>query len=101
MSLGEGLFALERTARAILPDSAHFDYDGDSLEFVESSSAAYFTFALALLIVFLVLAAQFESFVHPVVIMLTVPLAVSGALRGALRGERRRRSLGSGRRAAR
>lgn len=82
VSLGEGLDALERVAREVLPDRAHFDYDGDSLEFVESSSAAYFTFALALLIVFLVLAAQFESFVHPVVIMLTVPLAVSGALAG-------------------
>jgi multidrug efflux pump len=82
VSLGEGLSALERVARETLPSSAHFDYDGDSLEFVESSSAAYFTFALALLIVFLVLAAQFESFVHPVVIMLTVPLAVSGALAG-------------------
>lgn len=82
VSLGEGLAALERVARDTLPDSAHFDYDGDSLEFVESSSAAYFTFALALLIVFLVLAAQFESFVHPVVIMLTVPIAVSGALAG-------------------
>ncbi|MBW2501041.1 MAG: efflux RND transporter permease subunit, partial [Deltaproteobacteria bacterium] len=82
VSLGEGLFALERLARETLPEDAHFDYDGDSLEFVESSSAAYFTFALALLIVFLVLAAQFESFVHPAVIMLTVPLAVSGALAG-------------------
>jgi multidrug efflux pump len=81
-SLGEGLAALEEVARAVLPDSAHFDYDGDSLEFVESSNAAYFTFGLALLIVFLVLAAQFESFVHPIVIMLSVPLAVSGALAG-------------------
>jgi len=81
-SLGEGLAALENLARSILPTTAHFDYDGDSLEFVESSGAAYFTFALALLIVFLVLAAQFESFVHPVVIMLTVPLAVSGGLAG-------------------
>jgi multidrug efflux pump len=82
VSLGEGLAALEGVAREVLPDTAHFDYDGDSLEFVESSSAAYFTFGLALLIVFLVLAAQFESFVHPIVIMLSVPLAVSGALAG-------------------
>ena len=82
VSLGEGLSALEDLARKVLPESAHFDYDGDSLEFVESSGAAYFTFVLALLIVFLVLAAQFESFVHPMVIMLTVPLAVSGGLAG-------------------
>lgn len=81
-SLGDGLFALEELARRILPEDAHFDYDGESLDFVESSSAAYYTFGLALLIVFLVLAAQFESFVHPIVIMLTVPLAVSGALAG-------------------
>ncbi|MCA9502232.1 MAG: efflux RND transporter permease subunit [Spirochaetaceae bacterium] len=82
VSLGDGLHDLETMARQILPEDAHFDYDGDSLEFVESSSAAYFTFLLALLIVFLVLAAQFESFVHPAVIMLTVPLAVAGALAG-------------------
>ncbi|MBK7951502.1 MAG: efflux RND transporter permease subunit [Deltaproteobacteria bacterium] len=82
VSLGEGLGALEDLARGLLPETAHFDYDGDSLEFVESSGAAYFTFVLALLIVFLVLAAQFESFVHPMVIMLTVPLAVSGGLAG-------------------
>ncbi len=82
VSLGDGLFALEDLARRILPEGAHFDYDGESLDFVESSSAAYYTFGLALLIVFLVLAAQFESFVHPIVIMMTVPLAVSGALAG-------------------
>ena len=60
------------------------DFIEISLEFRESSLAAYFTFGLALLVVFLVLAAQFESFVHPLVIMLTVPLAIAGALIGLL-----------------
>jgi multidrug efflux pump len=81
-SLGPALDALERLVRSTLPESVHLDYKGTSLEFRASSSAAYFTFALALLIVFLVLSAQFESFVHPLVIMLTVPLAVVGALCG-------------------
>jgi multidrug efflux pump len=94
VSLGDGLFALEELARRILPEEAHFDYDGESLDFVESSSAAYYTFGLALLIVFLVLAAQFESFVHPIVIMLTVPLAVSGALAGLHAATVGARSLG-------
>jgi len=94
VSLGDGLFALEELARRILPEGAHFDYDGESLDFVESSSAAYYTFGLALLIVFLVLAAQFESFVHPIVIMLTVPLAVSGALAGLHGATVGARSLG-------
>jgi multidrug efflux pump len=80
--LGDALDALERLARDALPSSAHFDYKGISREFRESSLAAYFTFGLALLIVYLVLAAQFESFVHPVVIMLSVPLAIFGALAG-------------------
>jgi len=80
--LGDALDALERLARETLPSSAHFGYKGVSLEFRESSLAAYFTFGLALLIVYLVLAAQFESFVHPFVIMLSVPLAIFGALTG-------------------
>jgi multidrug efflux pump len=79
-SLGEALAYLEDVAAEELPADARIDYKGESLEFVESSSAVYFTFALALLVVFLVLAAQFESYVQPFVIMLTVPLAVAGAL---------------------
>jgi multidrug efflux pump len=81
-SLGEALDYLENTAREILPDSATFDYKGESLLYKESGRSVYFIFALALLVVFLVLAAQFESFIQPVVIMLTVPLAIAGALLG-------------------
>lgn len=81
-TLGQGLEFLEQTAREELPPNAQINYKGQSLEFKESSSQLGFTFGLALIIVFLVLAAQFESFVHPFIIILTVPLAVAGALFG-------------------
>ncbi len=81
---GEALAFLDRVAREELPAVANVDYKGDSREFRRSGGGVYFTFGMALLVVFLVLAAQFESFVHPLVIMLTVPLAVLGALLGIL-----------------
>jgi len=81
-TLGEALAYLEKVAAEELPATARTDFQGQSREFKQSSAALYFTFALALLVVFLVLAAQFESFVHPVVILSTVPLAVVGALGG-------------------
>ncbi|HRK71778.1 MAG TPA: efflux RND transporter permease subunit, partial [Micropepsaceae bacterium] len=80
--LGEALAWLESIAREELPPTARIDYRGQSRELREASSDIYLTFALALVVVFLVLAAQFESFVHPAVILLTVPLAVAGALAG-------------------
>ncbi|MCR6685576.1 efflux RND transporter permease subunit [Pseudoxanthomonas sp.] len=81
-SMGE---ALEWTGQVIaeeLPDHAQIDWKGESREYQEAGGAIVLTFTLALLIVYLVLAAQFESFLHPLVIMLTVPLAVLGALIG-------------------
>ncbi len=81
-SLDEALEFLETTVRDELPATAQVDYKGESLELRESEGGLLFTFLLALLIVFLVLAAQFESFVHPFVIMATVPLATFGALLG-------------------
>ncbi len=81
-TLGQALDFLERTARTELPATAQIAYKGQSQEYKESSSTLAFTFGLALVVVFLVLAAQFESFVHPLVIILTVPLAVAGALFG-------------------
>lgn len=81
-SLGQALEFLEETARTELPGSAQVDYKGESLELKEAAGGLLFSFALALLIVFLVLAAQFESFVHPMVIMATVPLSTFGALLG-------------------
>ena len=82
--LGDALDFLEETARTELPDAAVFDFRGESRTFKESGSAIYFTFGMALLVVFLVLAAQFESFIHPLIIMLTVPVAILGALIGLL-----------------
>jgi multidrug efflux pump len=81
-SLGEALDYLEKVVKQELPPEAQIKYDGESREFRRSGGALYMTFVLALTIVFLVLAAQFESFKHPLVIMMTVPLAVTGALIG-------------------
>jgi multidrug efflux pump len=79
-TLGEALKYLENLVRTELPAGASIDYKGDSLEYKDSSGSIYLIFAMALVVVFLVLAGQFESFVHPFVIMLTVPMAISGAL---------------------
>ncbi|WP_283628606.1 efflux RND transporter permease subunit [Shewanella baltica] len=81
-SLGEALDYMNQLARTYLPAEAVISYKGQSLDYQESGSSMYFVFILALGIVFLVLAAQFESYIHPVVIMLTVPLATVGALIG-------------------
>ena len=81
-TLGEGLGYVEKVAREELPRSMRLDYDGPSREFKESGGQLYVMFLLAMVVVFLVLAAQFESFLHPFVIMTTVPLAVVGALVG-------------------
>ena len=82
VSLAEAVDALGAKAREVLPPSARIGWDGESREFRESGRSLYITFALALVIVFLVLAAQFESFMHPVIIMMTVPLALAGGLLG-------------------
>jgi multidrug efflux pump len=66
----------------VLPPHARIGYKGESRQFKETSNSLYITFAMALLVVFLVLAAQFESFLNPFIIMLSVPLAVTGALGG-------------------
>ncbi|MDA1118331.1 MAG: efflux RND transporter permease subunit [Proteobacteria bacterium] len=79
-SLGEALEVMEGAAKEILPPSARTELDGVSREFRESGAALYVTFLLALAFIYLVLAAQFESFSSPLVIMLTVPLAMTGAL---------------------
>jgi multidrug efflux pump len=82
VGLGHALDLLEDRARELLPASARISWSGESREFRESGRSLYLTFGLALVIVFLVLAAQFESFVHPLIIMMTVPLALTGALVG-------------------
>ena len=79
-SLGEAVDYLETAARKHLPGGYGIDYNGQTREFKESSSALALTFVLALAFIYLVLAAQFESFIDPFIIMLTVPLAMTGAL---------------------
>ncbi|PSW18063.1 multidrug transporter AcrB [Photobacterium sanctipauli] len=81
-TLGEALAYLNGLVRDNLPADAVISYKGASQDYQDSSSSSLFVFALALLVVFLVLAAQFESYIHPMVIMLTVPLATVGALFG-------------------
>ena len=81
-TLGEALTFLRGVVRDELDDRPGIAYEGQSREFVESSDALMLTFLVSLLLVYLVLAAQFESFVQPLVILLTVPLAVFGGLLG-------------------
>ncbi|MGM0702247.1 MAG: efflux RND transporter permease subunit [Pseudomonadota bacterium] len=81
-ALGEALSYLEDTVAEILPAEAQTDVKGASRDYQEASGATVFLLGLGILVVFLVLAGQFESFVHPFVIMLTVPLAICGALLG-------------------
>lgn len=80
VSLGKALDDLDRIAQEKLPAGVKRDFGGQSLEFKTSSSGLYFIFLLAVLFIYLVLSAQFESFVHPLTILLSVPLAVFGAL---------------------
>ncbi|HCM48492.1 MAG TPA: multidrug transporter AcrB, partial [Colwellia sp.] len=81
-ALGDALDFLVDVTENKLPEHVQVDYKGESLLLKESGSSILFVFLLALLITYLVLAAQFESFIHPFVILLTVPLALVGALLG-------------------
>lgn len=78
--MGSAIRYIEQTAAEVLPSEARLSYKGLAREFTETSGAIYLTFVLAFVIVFLVLAAQFESWIHPAIIMLSVPLAITGAL---------------------
>ncbi len=79
-SIGEGIEAMNRIKAKVLDDTFTTDLGGESRDFVESSSNTSFAFGLALLLIYLILAAQFESFIDPFIIILTVPMAVAGAL---------------------
>ena len=78
-SIGDGIDAMDNISKKVLDDSFSTDLGGESRDFKESSSNTLFAFALALLLIYLLLAAQFESFIDPVIIILTVPMAVAGA----------------------
>ncbi len=82
LPLGEALGFLESLAREHLPETAVIDYKGQSRDFMTAGGSIVFVFLLGLVVVFLVLAAQFESWIHPLVIMFGVPLAVGGGLLG-------------------
>jgi multidrug efflux pump len=82
VALGDALGALDQMVREYLPSEVIIDYKGQSEDYKSTGGAILFTFMLGIVVVFLVLAAQFESWVHPFVIMLTVPLAMVGALYG-------------------
>jgi multidrug efflux pump len=79
-TLGQALDSLDALAREVLPEGSTTALSGESRELEESGGALYFAFGLALLVVFMVLASQFESLVHPFTVLLAVPLAVTGAL---------------------
>ncbi|AXE62780.1 multidrug transporter AcrB [Hyphomonas sp. CACIAM 19H1] len=82
VTLGTALDGMERIAREVLPTEATIDFKGQSLEFRSAGASIAFVFVIGLLIVFLVLAAQFESWIHPLVIMLSVPATLAGGLLG-------------------
>jgi len=79
-TISQGIAEMDRIAERVLDDTYSTALAGDSKDFAESSSSLLFAFALALVLIYLVLAAQFESFRDPLIIMFTVPLALSGAL---------------------
>ncbi len=79
-TISQGLEEMDKIAARVLDDTFRTALAGDSKDFVESSSSLMFAFLLALVLIFLVLSAQFESFKDPIIVMMTVPLALTGAL---------------------
>jgi hydrophobe/amphiphile efflux-1 (HAE1) family protein len=79
-TIGDGVAAMERISKEMLDKSFTSSLSGPSRDFAESSSNTLFAFVLALVLIYLVLSAQFESFIDPLTIMITVPLALAGAL---------------------
>src|SRR5665811_1167623 len=79
-TLGQGIEAMQKVADETLDDTFTTSLTGVSRDYAESSNTLIFAFMLALILIYLILSAQFESFRDPLVIMLTVPLAIAGAL---------------------
>ena len=79
-TISQGLDEMDKIAKKVLDESFRTALAGDSKDYKESSSSLMFAFMLALILIFLVLAAQFESFKDPFIVMMTVPLALTGAL---------------------
>ncbi len=80
VTIGQGLDEMDKIAEELLDDTFRTALTGDSKEYRESSSSLMFAFVLAIVLIYLILAAQFESFKDPLIVMLTVPLAIAGAL---------------------
>ncbi len=83
-TLDTALAAVRQVVQEQLPAAATIDYKGESLEYIRSQGSVLFVFAVAILVAYLVMAAQFESFLHPLLILLMVPMAAAGALGGLL-----------------
>ncbi|MGC9353368.1 MAG: efflux RND transporter permease subunit, partial [Mariniphaga sp.] len=79
-TISRGIEEMDKIADKVLDDTFRTALDGDSKDFMESSSSLMFAFVLAIVLIFLVLSAQFESFKDPIIVMMTVPLALTGAL---------------------
>jgi multidrug efflux pump len=79
-TLGEGLEYLQKTANELLPKGFSYDYGGESRQFIQEGNALLFAFLFALIIIFLVLSAQYESFRDPLIILISVPMSICGAL---------------------
>jgi multidrug efflux pump len=79
-TISQGIEEMDKIAAKVLDDTFRTALDGDSKDFMESSSSLMFAFILAIVLIFLVLSAQFESFKDPIIVMMTVPLALTGAL---------------------
>lgn len=79
-TIGDGLAFLEEKAHEILPDDVSYDFSGQSRQFVQENSALIIAFFLSIIVIFLVLAAQYESFRDPLIILISVPMSICGAL---------------------
>src|SRR5690606_11966349 len=78
-TMGDALNYFEKTAKEIMPKEMTYDFAGQSRQYIQEGSELIFTFFLAIIIIYLVLAAQFESFRDPMVILISVPLSICGA----------------------
>ncbi|HHT9889214.1 efflux RND transporter permease subunit [Legionella pneumophila serogroup 1] len=79
-TLGQGLEFLQRAAQEVLPKGFTYDYGGESRQFMQEGSALVFAFLFAIVVIFLVLAAQYESFRDPLIVLISVPMSICGAL---------------------
>jgi multidrug efflux pump len=80
ITLGQGLAYLQTLAKQTLPQSMSFDYSGQSRQYIQEGNVLMYAFLLAIVIIFLVLSAQFESFRDPLIVLVTVPMSICGAL---------------------